>query len=300
MNTRARIIETALGLFNEYGNGEISTNHIAQALGISPGNLYYHFRNKEEIIRAIAEQKDARWESLYHLPQDRTPTLADVERLVRENFALVWDYRFFFRELSALTQRDPLLKAHYQQLRRERLAAFKGLFAQFVSAGVLPHSVVDNSAFPPTRLTIRLNPAYSSFQELSMLFISSDEDRMAFQVFLLLCFLMLSPLVALSSVCAPSWPSSLGSTRGTLPGPPSAQAAYPTRLSGLPPFLPHLTGCRTIAFVYSPLARGEKPSRCSQTHRHARLCLSSLRVSLLRYHRRSPPCSRWGWQAWLC
>jgi AcrR family transcriptional regulator len=136
MNTRARIIETALGLFNTHGSGEISTNHIAQALGISPGNLYYHFRNKEEIIRAIAEQKDARWEALYHLPHDRTPTLADIERLVRENFALVWDYRFFFRELSALTQRDPLLKAHYQQLRRERLVAFEGLFAQFVSAGV--------------------------------------------------------------------------------------------------------------------------------------------------------------------
>lgn len=136
MNTRARIIETALGLFNEHGSGAISTNHIAEALGISPGNLYYHFRNKQEIIRAIAQQKDARWESLYHLPRDRAPTLADVERLVRENFALVWDYRFFFRELSALTQRDPLLKARYRQLRRERLAAFEGLVAQFVSAGV--------------------------------------------------------------------------------------------------------------------------------------------------------------------
>jgi AcrR family transcriptional regulator len=136
MNTRARIIETALGLFNEQGSGEISTNHIAEVLGISPGNLYYHFRNKEEIIRAIAEQKDARWESLYHLPHDRTPTLADVERLVRENFALVWDYRFFFRELSALTQRDPLLKQGYQQMRRERLAAFEEIFQHFVSAGV--------------------------------------------------------------------------------------------------------------------------------------------------------------------
>ena len=136
MNTRERIIETALGLFNEHGSRAISTNHIAEALGISPGNLYYHFRNKEEIIRAILERKDARWESLYHLPEDRAPTLADVGRLVRENFSLVWDYRFFFRELSALTQRDPLLKQGYQQMRRERLAAFEALFAHFVSAGV--------------------------------------------------------------------------------------------------------------------------------------------------------------------
>ena len=136
MNTRTRIIETALGLFNEYSSGAVSTNHIAEALGISPGNLYYHFRNKEEIIRSIVEQKDARWESLYHLPNGRAPTLDDVEQLVRKNFELVWDYRFFFRELSILTQRDSLLKARYQQMRRERLADFEELFAQFVSAGV--------------------------------------------------------------------------------------------------------------------------------------------------------------------
>jgi AcrR family transcriptional regulator len=150
MNTRARIIETALGLFNEHGSGAVSTNHIAEALGISPGNLYYHFRNKEEIIRAIVEQKDARWEALYHLPHDRTPTLADVERLVRENFALVWDYRFFFRELSALTQRNPLLKERYRQMRQERLAAFEELFVQFVRAGV---------AYPPASPSLVANLA---------------------------------------------------------------------------------------------------------------------------------------------
>ncbi len=169
MNTRARIIETALGLFNECGSGAVSTNHIAEALGISPGNLYYHFRNKEEIIRAIAERKDARWESLYHLPQDRAPTIADVERLVRENFALVWDYRFFFRELSALTQRDPLLKARYQQMRRERLVAFEGLFAQFVSAGV---------AHPPTSPTLVANLAKLCWliSDYWLLFLEIDGD----------------------------------------------------------------------------------------------------------------------------
>jgi hypothetical protein len=82
------------------------------------------------------EQKDARWELLYHLPHDRAPSLADVERLVRENFSLVWDYRFFFRELSTLTQRDPLHKERYQQIRRKHLAAFEALFAHFANAGV--------------------------------------------------------------------------------------------------------------------------------------------------------------------
>ena len=59
---------------------------------------------------------------------------------------------------------------------------------------VQPLSVVDNLAFPPTHLTIPLDPAYPSFQELCMLIISSGEDRMTFHVFVffLLFFLLLT------------------------------------------------------------------------------------------------------------
>jgi AcrR family transcriptional regulator len=55
MSTRDRIIETAVNLFNDCGTRRITTNHIARAAGISPGNLYYYFRNKEEIIRAVLD-----------------------------------------------------------------------------------------------------------------------------------------------------------------------------------------------------------------------------------------------------
>lgn len=54
MKTRDRIIHSATELFNDQGERNITTNHIAAHLGISPGNLYYHFRNKEDIIHSIS------------------------------------------------------------------------------------------------------------------------------------------------------------------------------------------------------------------------------------------------------
>ena len=55
MKTKHNIIATAIYLFNLHGTKTISTNHIAKEMGISPGNLYYHFRSKNDIIRSISE-----------------------------------------------------------------------------------------------------------------------------------------------------------------------------------------------------------------------------------------------------
>jgi AcrR family transcriptional regulator len=137
MMTHERILVAALRLFNQQGTAAISTNHIANELGISPGNLYYHFRNKEEIIRALFEQQFAHWDVIYALPDDRLPTLADLQRLVRATFAMSWDYRFIYRELIALLRRDEQLQRRWVEVRARGFAGFRELVEQFVAAGVL-------------------------------------------------------------------------------------------------------------------------------------------------------------------
>jgi len=137
MSTRDRILATALRLFNKSGTAAVSTNHIADALGISPGNLYYHFRNKEEIIRALFEQQFARWDAGYALADDRMPSLDDLQHLVRASFVMGWEYRFMYRELIALLRRDQQLHHRWVEIRARGFSGFRELVDLFVAAGVL-------------------------------------------------------------------------------------------------------------------------------------------------------------------
>ena len=65
MSTKKLILQTATTLFNQRGTAKVSTNHIAEEAGISPGNLYYHYKDKLHIIREIYEQMILDWETLY-------------------------------------------------------------------------------------------------------------------------------------------------------------------------------------------------------------------------------------------
>ena len=51
--TAQRILEAALDLFNRFGEPNVSTTLVAGELGISPGNLYYHYPAKDELINRL-------------------------------------------------------------------------------------------------------------------------------------------------------------------------------------------------------------------------------------------------------
>ena len=136
MNNREKILDTALRLFNKHGTGEVSTNHIAEACGISPGNLYYHFRNKQEIIRELFQRMYALWDQGLPLPEDHAPMLEDLKVVVEANYQNIWQYRFAYRELVALLHQDPELRQGWLAVRQRGFEGFYKLFGAFAASGV--------------------------------------------------------------------------------------------------------------------------------------------------------------------
>ena len=136
MGNREKILDTALTLFNQNGTAEVSTNHIAEACGISPGNLYYHFSNKGEIIRELFQRLYDAWDKGLSIPQDRAPILDDLKIVVQTNYQIIWEYRFAYRELVALLRQDAELHQGFLAVRQRGYEGFFALFHAFVASGV--------------------------------------------------------------------------------------------------------------------------------------------------------------------
>ena len=135
--TRSRILDAALALFNEHGTAAVSANQVAAAAGLSSGNLYYHFADKQEIIRELhgrfAEAHEERWRAA----PDRPTDVGALRRAVVEGADLAWQFRFFEREILALLRGDEQLRAEYRAVYRRRLGQWQDFAARLVDAGLV-------------------------------------------------------------------------------------------------------------------------------------------------------------------
>ena len=118
MKTKDKIIATAINLFNLHGTKAISTNHIAKEMGISPGNLYYHFRSKNDIIRSISNQFSSELGSVLQIQLDTISDFSNkLTSLFNRFFKIQRSYQFLFLEGVHLTKQDPILLDNYTKLR---------------------------------------------------------------------------------------------------------------------------------------------------------------------------------------
>lgn len=121
MKTKDRILNGALELFNTHGATEVTTNDIARELKMSPGNLYFHYKNKEQIIREIFKKLSAETMTVWK-PQTKLAKARQTIHLIDfidKNLQLYWKFRFFHRETYILRKKDPeLSKLWHRHLKK--------------------------------------------------------------------------------------------------------------------------------------------------------------------------------------
>lgn len=116
MKTKDRIIETALRLFNDEGEPNVSTNHIADEMDISPGNLYYHYRSKDDIIWQIFLNYEKKINQVLNLKEVNYTSMEDMWLYLHMVFEVIAEYRFLYRNLIQLMNRIEFLKRHFRHI----------------------------------------------------------------------------------------------------------------------------------------------------------------------------------------
>jgi AcrR family transcriptional regulator len=132
MKTRDKIIQAALQLFNEEGERNISTNHIAAHLGMSPGNLYYHFQNKQEIIREIFAGYAADLLEQFAPLHGEQGDLHQFNHYLDAIFTLMWNYRFLYSSLPQILQQDEQLHRQYMRVQEQSKGNLLDIFKNLI------------------------------------------------------------------------------------------------------------------------------------------------------------------------
>jgi AcrR family transcriptional regulator len=141
--TRERILETALALFNDFGEPNVTTQLIADEMGISPGNLYYHFHSKDEIIESLFVDFERGIEETLAAPTRRKADVEDIWLFLHLVFEGIWRHRFLYRDINELLSRNRLLEVHFQRILEHKVRTAAMICNGLVATGDMKASVTE-------------------------------------------------------------------------------------------------------------------------------------------------------------
>jgi AcrR family transcriptional regulator len=124
--TAERILEVTLELFNRFGEPNVSTTLISAELGISPGNLYYHYPAKDELINCLFDRYKAALDELL-LAADEIANVEDAWLFLHMLFELIWQHRFLYRDLNDLLSKNRRLETQFQAVLKDKGRAVQSM-----------------------------------------------------------------------------------------------------------------------------------------------------------------------------
>ena len=97
---------------------KINATVISDEVGISVGNLQYHFKKREDIVETLYFQLVGKMDAIFIIPTD--DLLKSFLNTSIEIFATLFEYHFFLLDFVAITRRNPKIKSHYSELSKRR------------------------------------------------------------------------------------------------------------------------------------------------------------------------------------
>jgi AcrR family transcriptional regulator len=134
--TAERILEVTLELFNRFGEPNVSTTLISSELNISPGNLYYHYPAKEELINKLFDRYEQALVELLNA-SDGVRDVEDAWFFMHTLFELIWKYRFLYRDLNDLLSKNRRLETHFQAVLKNKTRAIRAMLDGMSRAGAV-------------------------------------------------------------------------------------------------------------------------------------------------------------------
>ncbi len=134
--TAERILEVTLELFNRFGEPNVSTTLISAELGISPGNLYYHYPAKDELINSLFDRYERGLNELLNA-SDGVRNVEDAWFFMHTLFELIWQYRFLYRDLNDLLSKNRRLETHFQSVLKNKTRSVRTLLDGMSRAGAM-------------------------------------------------------------------------------------------------------------------------------------------------------------------
>ncbi len=134
--TAERILEVTLLLFNRFGEPNVSTTLISAELNISPGNLYYHYPAKDELINTLFDRYERALDKLLQAA-DAVRNVEDAWLFFHMLFELIWQYRFLYRDLNDLLSKNRRLEKHFQSVLANTSRAVRTVLEGLSAAGAV-------------------------------------------------------------------------------------------------------------------------------------------------------------------
>ncbi len=165
MKTREKILLYSLELFNRYGHVKVSTVDIANELDISPGNLYYHFNGKDELLLELFNEYEAALNRIINLYNEDVHKFEDYWAYLHVYIGIIQRYSFFYRDVKVLFSVNTMFKRRFNRILDKHLKFFSTMLSALKESGDVDISELQRNILSESMTLVATNSLFNQLAD---------------------------------------------------------------------------------------------------------------------------------------